>query len=80
LFQFLSTLNFVEEVFPSEANFILVRVKDVFKLYDFLLSKGIVARNRDKEFGCKGCIRFTIGTPEENEQLKETLLLFQQQN
>jgi histidinol-phosphate aminotransferase len=78
LFQFLETLKFVEEVFPSEANFILVRVKDVFKLYDFLLSKGIVARNRDKEFRCKGCIRFTVGTPEENEQLKRTLLLFQQ--
>lgn len=80
LFQFLDTLNFVEEVFPSEANFILVRVKDVFKLYDFLLSQGIVARNRDKEFRCQGCIRFTIGTPEENEQLKQSLLLFQQQN
>jgi len=80
LFQFLKTLIFVEDVFPSEANFILVKVKDVFKLYDFLLSKGIVARNRDKEFRCEGCIRFTIGTPEENEQLKQSLLLFQQQN
>ncbi|HMR89885.1 MAG TPA: histidinol-phosphate transaminase [Saprospiraceae bacterium] len=80
LFQFLKTLIFVEDVFPSEANFILVKVKDVFKLYDFLLSKGIVARNRDKEFRCERCIRFTIGTPEENEQLKQSLLLFQQQN
>jgi histidinol-phosphate aminotransferase len=80
LFQFLKTLNFVEEVFPSEANFILVRVKDVFKLYNFLLENGIVARNRDKEFRCQGCIRFTIGTPEENEQLIRTLILFQQQN
>lgn len=78
--QFLRTMTFVEEVFPSEANFILVRVKNVFRLYDFLLSQGIVARNRDKEFRCKGCIRFTIGTPEENEQLKQSLILFKEQN
>jgi len=77
--QFLRQLDFVIEVFPSEANFILVRVKDVFRLYDYLLSNGIVARNRDKEFRCQGCIRFTIGTKEENEQLKDVLLKFQTQ-
>ncbi len=77
---FFRQLDFVTEVFPSEANFILVRVKDPFKLYNYLLSKGIVARNRDKEFNCQGCIRFTIGTPEENVQLKDALLIFQKQN
>ncbi len=77
--QFLRQLDFVIEVFPSEANFILVRVKDVFRLYDYLLSNGIVARNRDKEFRCQGCMRFTIGTKEENEQLKDVLLKFQTQ-
>jgi len=69
----LPKFSFVKKVFPTQANFILVRVDDADDLYHFLLKKGIVARNRNKQFRCKGCIRFTIGTPDENIKLVEAL-------
>ena len=69
----LNKLKFVVKVFPSDANFILVRVTDADHLYNYLLTKGIVARNRNNQFGCQGCIRFTIGTPEENLKLIQNL-------
>ncbi len=73
-------LNFVKEVFPSDANFILVQVKNADHLYNYLLDNGIVARNRNKQFRCEGCIRFTIGTPEENLKLIESLYKYQDKN
>ena len=65
----LSAFNFVEKIYPSDANFLLMKVKDASKLYDYLSENEIVVRNRSKDPGCENCLRITIGTPEENQQL-----------
>ena len=64
---------FVRQVFPSDANFILVRVDDANALYDYLLGKGIIVRNRTRVPGCAGCLRLTVGLPAENEALLNAL-------
>lgn len=69
LIQNVSTLSFVERIYPSDANFFLMKVKDAGKLYSYLSGHEIVVRNRSKDPGCENCLRITIGTPEENEQL-----------
>lgn len=63
----------VEKVFPSNANFFLVKVKDANKLYRQLSDRGIVVRNRNNIVLCENTIRITIGTPEENKTLIDTL-------
>ncbi len=63
----------VEKVFPSDANFLLVRVKKARKLYEFLLTEGIVVRDRSNVTLCEDCLRITIGTEEENTRLVEAL-------
>lgn len=65
----LGTLSFVEKVYPSDANFILVKTTDANYIYKTLLDKNIIVRNRTKEVLCENCIRITIGTPMENEKL-----------
>lgn len=62
---------FIEKVYPSAANFILAKVKDAKGLYDYLLQQGIIIRNRDKEM--EGCLRISIGTPAENQMLRNCL-------
>lgn len=69
----LSAFNFVEKIYPSDANFFLMKVKDASKLYDYLSENEIVVRNRSKDPGCENCLRITIGTPEENQQLLHLL-------
>ncbi|RZS93727.1 histidinol-phosphate transaminase [Aquimarina brevivitae] len=64
---------FIEEVFPSDANFLLARVDDANKRYDQLLAKGIVVRNRSTQPLCDNTLRFTIGTAQENQQLMDAL-------
>lgn len=71
LTQELNSLKFVKEVFPSHANFILIRVDDANKRYRELLDNGIVIRNRSKLTGCEQALRITVGTPEENRTLIE---------
>ncbi len=66
-------INFVEKIFPSEANFLLVRVDDAAKRYQQLIQKGIVIRNRSTQPLCKNTLRFTIGTATENQQLIDAL-------
>ncbi|MBR5905042.1 MAG: histidinol-phosphate transaminase [Bacteroidales bacterium] len=61
--------SFVKKVFPSDANFLLVKVDDANALYSYLLEKGIIVRNRSRVTGCEGCIRVTVGLPEENDAL-----------
>lgn len=61
----------VKELFASDANFVLARVDDANALYDFLLERKVIVRNRTKEYLCENCLRFTIGTPEENLRLIE---------
>ncbi len=67
----------VEKIYPSDANFILVKVSDARAVYNFLLNKGIVVRDRSKVELCEGCLRITIGTTNENSQLFDALINFQ---
>ncbi len=70
----LKTINFVKQIYPTEANFILIKVDDANKRYDELISKGIVIRNRTTQPLCENTLRLTIGTEEENNKLIKTLL------
>ena len=63
----------IEKVYPSDANFLLLKMKDARKVYDFLLTKGIVVRDRSNVILCEDCLRITIGTEEENTQLVEAI-------
>jgi len=72
----LSQLPVVEKIYPSDANFFLVKVKDAKGMYNFLLSKGIVVRDRSKVELCEGCLRITIGTNDENRQLFHAMASF----
>jgi histidinol-phosphate aminotransferase len=69
----LSCLDDVEAIFPSDANFLLVKIKDARNKYDYLCSAGIIVRDRSKVVLCDDCLRITIGTQAENNQLIETL-------
>ncbi len=69
----LPELPFVRTVFPSDANFLLVRVSDADGLYRFLLDRGIIVRNRNRVAGCAGCLRMTVGIPAENDALLNAL-------
>jgi histidinol-phosphate aminotransferase len=63
----------IKQVFPSDANFILARVDDAALRYTQLLEKGIVVRNRSGQPLCDNALRFTVGTPEENQKLTQAL-------
>ena len=65
----LGNFSFIKNIYPSDANFILVKVDDADLLYQFLAANEIVVRNRSKETGCENCLRISIGTKEENEIL-----------
>jgi len=67
---------FVEKVFPSDANFILIKVDNANKRYDELIKNGIVVRNRTTQLGCENCLRISVGTPVENTQLLTLLNTF----
>jgi histidinol-phosphate aminotransferase len=69
----LQGLPLVLRIYPSDANFLLVKVTDAKSIYNFLLTKGIVVRDRSRVELCEGCLRITIGTPAENEQLLSAL-------
>lgn len=72
----LKSFDFVETVFPSETNFILVRVKDADRLYHYLISKKIIVRNQSHKVLLANCLRISIGTPDENKQLIDVLKKF----
>jgi histidinol-phosphate aminotransferase len=65
----LGGLPLVQKVYPSDANFLLVRVADARGVYDHLLGDGIVVRDRSKVELCGGCLRITVGTEGENAEL-----------
>ncbi|MGZ2369404.1 histidinol-phosphate transaminase [Ancylomarina sp. YFZ004] len=73
----LRSLTYVEKVFPSQANFILIRVKDANSLYQFLIEKGIIIRNRTTISQLKNCLRISIGTTIENQSLYKALKEFE---
>lgn len=69
----LEKMNIVQEIFPSDANFLLVRIAEARKVYEYLLEKGIVVRDRSTTPGCADCLRITVGTPHENDILLSAL-------
>jgi histidinol-phosphate aminotransferase len=70
----LEKLSSVEKVYPSEANFLLVKFKDADRIYKHLLEKKIAVRNRNKEVLCENCLRITIGTPGENDLVIDSII------
>lgn len=62
-------LKICEKVYPTDANFFLAKVTDAQKIYDYLVEKGIIVRNRTRVALCQDCLRITIGTKEENNEL-----------
>ncbi|WP_341841026.1 histidinol-phosphate transaminase [Chitinophaga caseinilytica] len=69
----LAKLSIVEKVYPSDANFLLVKTIDAKGIYSILTNQGIIVRDRSKVELCAGCLRITIGTPEENVTLLQAL-------
>lgn len=69
LSELLAEFPFVVKVYPSDANFILIKTTDANTIYNELIKKQIVVRNRTKEALCENCLRITVGTPEENRLL-----------
>lgn len=67
-------IPFVKKVYPSDANFLLVKMDNARKIYEFLLSRGIVVRDRSNVKLCDDCLRITVGTEEENTELIEALM------
>jgi histidinol-phosphate aminotransferase len=63
----------VEKVYPSDANFLLVKIKDAKNVYGFLLTKSVVVRDRSRVRLCEDCLRITIGTEKENTELVDAL-------
>lgn len=70
-------LPFCECLYPTDANFFLVRVTDAQRVYDYLVDKGIIVRNRTRVQLCKNCLRITIGTKTENNELLAALRQFE---
>lgn len=69
----LANLSCVEKVYPSDANFLLVKVRDANKIYAYLMDKGIIVRNRSKELHCENCLRITVGNATENQAVIDVL-------
>src|SRR5579872_3023032 len=65
----LKNFDFVIDIYPSDANFILVKTTNPKSIYQFLVAHGIIVRDRSKVELCEGCLRITVGTPDENETL-----------
>lgn len=72
----LATLPFVKKVYPSDANFVLTEVNDATATYTYLVAQGIIIRDRSKVTLCEGCLRITVGTPQENDILLTALKSF----
>ncbi|MBP5210789.1 MAG: histidinol-phosphate transaminase [Bacteroidales bacterium] len=73
LIKLLENYTFIKKVYPSDSNFILVKTDDADALYSYLLEAGIIVRNRTKATLCGNCVRITVGLPEENKKLIESL-------
>lgn len=73
LIQELKKLTLVQHIYPSDSNFVLVKVNDANATYNYLVDKGIIVRNRSSVSLCLGCLRITVGTPDENNTLIQAL-------
>lgn len=67
----LAAFSWVEKIYPSDANFILIKVDDAEKRYSDLLSKNVVVRSRSTQYNCENCLRISVGTAAENKLLLE---------
>ncbi|MGK7392284.1 MAG: histidinol-phosphate transaminase [Candidatus Cyclobacteriaceae bacterium M2_1C_046] len=70
--------SFAEKIYPSDANFILIAVTDPNGLFSFLKDEGVIVRNRSNVIKCEGCLRVTVGTPEENDMLINKLKQYEE--
>ena len=75
----LPRITCVKKVFPTDANFFLIQVDRPDDLYNYLTANGVMVRNRSRVKGCEGCLRITIGTPEENRRLLSLLRAYSRQ-
>jgi histidinol-phosphate aminotransferase len=73
-------IPFVQAVYPSDANFLLVKMTDARKIYEFLLTKGIVVRDRSNVKLCDDCLRITVGTEQDNTALVDALIDWHDEN
>ncbi len=73
-------LGITQTVYPSEANFLMVKMTEARKVYEYLSGEGIIVRDRSKVIRCNDCLRITIGTPEENSKLIQALTKFNLDN
>lgn len=71
--EFMMNSEVIEQLYRTDANFVLFKVKNANELYHFFAENGVVVRNRSKQFGCENCLRVTIGTHEENERFRMVL-------
>jgi len=76
----LKSLPFVQQIYTSDANFILVKMNNPNAVYEHLIGDGIVVRNRDNVEHCEGCLRITVGTQAENSRLLESLDAYREDN
>lgn len=74
LTQYLLGLDFVVRVYPSDANFVLVKMQNPGAVYQYLVQQGIIVRDRSQVILCEGCLRITVGTPTENQKLISALV------
>lgn len=76
----LNKLDFVQKVFPSDANFVLAKFNEPKRVYNFLVGENIIVRDRSTQHLCEGCLRITVGTKEENAVLVSALKKFNELN
>ena len=74
LIENLKPIGFIKKIYPSDANFILIKVDDANKRYAQIIDQGVVIRNRTNQPLCRNCLRLTIGTSGESKKLLEALL------
>lgn len=73
----LKSISYINKIYPSDTNFILVKVDDATKRYNQLIKEGVVVRNRTTQALCENCLRLTVGTPSENKTLITALTKLQ---
>jgi len=72
----LSSLPYIEKIYPSDSNFFMIKTPRHKELMDFVLKNGIILRSRHSMPKCQNCIRITVGTPEQNDKLFEVMKKF----
>ena len=65
----MKSITWIDTIYSTQANFVLVKVDNATNRYNQLVEKGIVVRNRTNQPLCENCLRFTVGTSDENEKL-----------